>query len=202
MEGSMYVTNNILPVLGQLLHVLLTVYLWIVIIGALISWINPDPYNPIVRFLRNATDPVFSWLRRNFPLIIGGIDLSPIVVIALIIFFDIAMVKSLAEQGNILPNILIGLGQSIYVLLNFYMWIVIIAAVTTFVNPNPYNPIVRFLHAVTSPVFAWFRRRLPLRIGGFDFSPAVVIIIIIIINMVVTKSLITTGIRLKLQGGL
>jgi YggT family protein len=117
------------------------------------------------------------------------------------IFLDIALVKSLVEQGNILPNILIGLGQSIYILLNFYMWVVIIAALITFLNPSPYNPIVRFLTAVTSPVFSWLRMRLPLRFGGFDFSPVVVVFIILFINTVVSKGLIATGVRLKLQGG-
>lgn len=197
----MYVANNILPMLGQILHILLTLYLWIVIIGALISWVHPDPNNPIIRFLRNAVDPVFLWLRRRLPLIISGIDLSPIVVIAGILFLDTALVKSLMEQGNVLPNILIGLGQSIYILLNFYMWIVIIAALITFVNPSPYNPIVRFLTAVTAPVFSWLRRRLPLSFGGFDFSPVVVVFVILFLNAVVSKSLIATGVRLKLQGG-
>ncbi|MBN2297343.1 MAG: YggT family protein [Deltaproteobacteria bacterium] len=134
-------------------------------------------------------------------MVIGGIDLTPIVVIAFIIFLDFAGVKSLVEQGNIVANILIGLGQSIVILLNFYMWVVIIAAVITFVNPNPYNPIVRFLFTVTNPVFSWFRRQLPLRFGGFDFSPVVVIMIIVLTNMVVSKGLIETGMRLKLHGG-
>jgi len=197
----MYVENNLFLMLGQLLHILLTVYLWIVIIGALISWVNPDPNNQIVRFLRSAVDPVFLWLRRRLPLIISGLDLSPLVVIAGIIFLDIALVKSLVEQGNIIPNILIGLGQSIYILLNFYMWVVIISALITFVNPSPYNPIVRFLSAVTTPLFSWLRRRLPLSFGGFDFSPVVVVFIILFINTVVSKGIIAAGIRLKLQGG-
>ncbi len=197
----MYVENTLFPLLGQLLHILLTVYLWIVVIGALLSWVNPDPSNPVVVFLRRATEPVFSWLRLRMPLLIGGIDLTPIVVIAIIIFLDFAGVKTLTEQGNIVANILIGLGQSIVILLNFYMWVVIIAAVITFVNPNPFNPIVRFLYAVTNPVFSWFRRQLPLRYGGFDFSPVVVIMIIVLTNMVVSKGLIETGMRLKLHGG-
>ena len=90
MEVCMYVENTLFPVLGQLLHILLTVYLWIVVIGALLSWVNPDPSNPFVVFLRRATEPVFSWLRRRMPLVLGGIDLTPIVVIAIIIFLDFA----------------------------------------------------------------------------------------------------------------
>lgn len=67
----------------QLVSTLLTVYMWAVIISALLSWVNPDPYNPIVRFLRNATEPVFERVRRWMPFVVlGGFDLSPIVVIA------------------------------------------------------------------------------------------------------------------------
>jgi len=56
--------------------------MWVVIISALISWVNPDPYNPIVRFLRNATEPLFYRIRRWMPfVVVGGFDLSPILVI-------------------------------------------------------------------------------------------------------------------------
>ena len=63
-------------------------------------------------------------------------------------------------------------------LLNIYFWIVIIAAVLTWIEPNPYNPIVRFLYGVTEPLFEWVRDHLPVFFGGFDFSPIVVIIAI------------------------
>mgnify|MGYP000190003460 CR=1 FL=1 len=113
----MNMATNLFPVLGQILHIVLTIYLWIVVIGALLSWVNPDPSNPVVYFLRRATEPVFSRIRQSIPLLIGGIDLTPIVVISIIIFLDYAGVKTLTEQGNIIANILIGLGQSIYCLL-------------------------------------------------------------------------------------
>jgi YggT family protein len=72
----------ILVKLVQLVSTLLNLYMWVVIISALLSWVNPDPYNPIVRFLRNCTDPVYARIRRMFPfVVIGGMDLSPVVVI-------------------------------------------------------------------------------------------------------------------------
>ena len=197
----MYGVNNPLAFAGQLLHVVLTVYLWIIIIGALITWVNPDPYNPIVRFLRRATDPLFIWLRRHAPLISGGVDFSPLIAIAIIIFLDVSLVPILKEQGNILANILIGLGQSFSMLLNFYLIIVIIAAVISFVNPNPYNPIVRVLSALTYPLFSWFRRRLPLVYGGIDFTPALVIVLILLLNTYGAQALIQLGVNLKLKGG-
>mgnify|MGYP000942733508 FL=1 len=96
----MFVLANVLIGVGEVLHILLQIYMWIVIIGALLSWVNPDPYNPIVRFLSSATEPVFSWLRRNLPFLrIGGIDFSPVIIIAIIIFLDKAVVTSLIEAG-------------------------------------------------------------------------------------------------------
>lgn len=67
----------------QLASTLLTLYMWVVIVSALLSWVNPDPYNPIVRFLRNATEPLYWRIRRWLPfVVVGGFDLSPILVIA------------------------------------------------------------------------------------------------------------------------
>ncbi|MBA4356271.1 MAG: hypothetical protein C0405_00940 [Desulfovibrio sp.] len=75
----------ILVKLVQLVSSLLTLYMWVVIISAVLSWVNPDPYNPIVRFLRNITDPVYARIRRALPfIVVGGMDLSPIVVIVAI----------------------------------------------------------------------------------------------------------------------
>lgn len=75
----------ILLKLVQLVSTLLNLYMWVVIISALLSWVNPDPYNPIVRFLRNITDPVYAKIRRLMPfVVVGGMDLSPVVVIVAI----------------------------------------------------------------------------------------------------------------------
>ncbi|HVN71257.1 MAG TPA: YggT family protein [Desulfomonilia bacterium] len=95
----MFILGNILIGFGKVLHILLNFYMWIVIIGALISWVNPDPYNPIVRFLQGVTYPLFYWLRRRIPLVIGGIDLSPIIVIAVIVFLDYAVASTIMETG-------------------------------------------------------------------------------------------------------
>lgn len=68
----------------QVLHAILSIYFWIVIARALISWVNPDPYNPIVRFLHNATDPVLDRMRRILPLQFGAMDFTPIALLIII----------------------------------------------------------------------------------------------------------------------
>jgi YggT family protein len=70
------------------LIMMLELYKWVVIISALITWVNPDPSNPIVQMLRRLTEPVYSFIRRYIPTIIGGMDLAPIIVIFGIFFLQ------------------------------------------------------------------------------------------------------------------
>ncbi|MHB1665613.1 MAG: YggT family protein [bacterium] len=65
----------------NIISIILTIYMWIIIIKALVSWVNPDPYNPIIRFLDDVTEPVLSKVRAIIPIGNIGIDLSPIIVI-------------------------------------------------------------------------------------------------------------------------
>ncbi|MGC9351321.1 MAG: YggT family protein, partial [Sulfurovum sp.] len=80
----------------QTLHTLFTLYIWIVIIAALISFVQPDPRNPIVQILHRLTEPVLSFIRRKLPFVVfSGVDLSPLVVILGLQFLDILMMRSL-----------------------------------------------------------------------------------------------------------
>ena len=81
----MFVISHFLEALAGVLNMILSLYMWIIIIRALLSWVNPDPYNPIVRFLYGITEPVLARIRRVLPPL-GGIDLSPMVAIIGIIF--------------------------------------------------------------------------------------------------------------------
>jgi YggT family protein len=92
----MFVLSNLLFAIAGVLDMILTLYLFIVIARALISWVNPDPRNPIVRFLYNATEPVLYRVRRVLPYV-GGIDFSPLVVIVAIYFLQGFLVASLRD---------------------------------------------------------------------------------------------------------
>ncbi len=91
----MFVFGNLLEAVATVLNFLLTAYMWIIIIAALLSWVNPDPYNPIVRFLYGATEPVLRPIRRRLPM--TGIDFSPLIVIAVIYFIKIFVVRTLLD---------------------------------------------------------------------------------------------------------
>ena len=87
--------------LARVLDIVLSLYFWVIVIAALMSWVRPDPYNPVVRFLRAVTDPVFHRVRRWFPfLTIGGVDLSPIVVILAVQFLQWFLVPTLLRLGG------------------------------------------------------------------------------------------------------
>lgn len=92
----MFVLSNLLQAVAQILDIALSIYIWVIIIRALISWVNPDPYNPIVRFLYQVTEPVLYRVRKIIPPL-GGIDISPIIVIFAIIFLKRFLVATLFE---------------------------------------------------------------------------------------------------------
>ena len=88
---------NFLRALIFVLDAVLTLYFYVVIISALLSWVNPDPYNPIVRILRNLTEPLYYQIRRYLPfIVVGGLDLSPIVVLLLIKASQIIVIGTLS----------------------------------------------------------------------------------------------------------
>ncbi len=94
----MFVAGNFLKAVAFILDRVLQIYSWVVLIAVLLTWVNPDPYNPIVRFLRAATEPVFDLVRRYLPFTrVGTLDLSPIVVFFGISFVRMFLVGSLLD---------------------------------------------------------------------------------------------------------
>ena len=86
--------------LAGLLDTVLTLYVWIIVGRAVVSWVNADPYNPIVRMLCNLTDPVLDRLRQALPMSFGGIDMSPIVAIFIVWFLRAFLVTSLYDLAR------------------------------------------------------------------------------------------------------
>ena len=93
----MFIIVNLLDAIAIIIHYVLTIYMWMIIIRAVISWVNPDPYNPIVNFLYQVTEPVLYRVRRYLPFRGMAIDLSPIIVFILIIFLDRFLVGTLQD---------------------------------------------------------------------------------------------------------
>jgi YggT family protein len=106
-----FILYNFITAVASVLDTLLTLYVWIVIAAVVLSWVNPDPYNPIVRFVRSATDPVLSRARRAMPfLYASGIDLSPMLVVFGIYFLKQFLVLSLYQVAGRMRTVDTGFG--------------------------------------------------------------------------------------------
>jgi len=93
----MFLVGNFIEAVARILDIGLTIYMWIIIIRAVISWVNPDPYNVIVQFLYRATEPVLYRIRRWLPFGNTGIDFSPVIVILAIVFIQSFLIRSLFQ---------------------------------------------------------------------------------------------------------
>jgi YggT family protein len=91
----MLVLGNLFIAVATVIDYVLVFYMFITIARAVLSWVSPDPYNPIVRFIHNVTEPVLYQIRKRVPIMFGGIDFSPIIVLLIIIFLRIFVVESL-----------------------------------------------------------------------------------------------------------
>lgn len=96
----MFLAANFIIAVAQILSLVLSAYSWIIIARALVTWVNPDPYNPIVRFLYNATEPLLYRVRRSVPAVAGGVDLSPLLVLLGIYFLQAFLVQSLFDVAR------------------------------------------------------------------------------------------------------
>ena len=93
----MFILGNLFIALARVLDAILFMAYWLILIRALISWVNPDPYNPFVQFLHRTTEPLLEPVRRLLPM--GRIDFSPIIVFILIMFLQSFLVESLKDFG-------------------------------------------------------------------------------------------------------
>jgi len=96
----MFVFGNIVVGLGKVLEVVLNIYMWVIIIRALISWVNPDPYNTIVQILTRMTEPALRPIRKLVPPSKVGLDFSPLIAVLIIMFLQYALVDTLIRIGR------------------------------------------------------------------------------------------------------
>ena len=92
--------NTLLVSILEFILIVVNLYMWVVIIAALITWVQPNPYNPIVRFLWNVTEPVYAYIRRFIPTNFGGFDVAPLILLLLLQFIQLFFVNLLFRLAN------------------------------------------------------------------------------------------------------
>lgn len=94
----MMVLSTLIDAIANILHMVIILYIWILIASALISWVNPNPFNPIVQVLTRLSAPAYYLIRKlRIPTIVGGIDLAPIILIFALQFLDLFLIRLLHE---------------------------------------------------------------------------------------------------------
>ena len=97
----MFVFSNFLSAVAGVINMVLSIYVWVILGRVIISWVNADPYNPIVRFIHEVTEPPLGFIRRYLP-VMGGFDFSPIVLILAIMFLQSFLVPTLQQMARAL----------------------------------------------------------------------------------------------------
>jgi YggT family protein len=190
------VPNSILSTLGQVVFYGSVIYIWIIILRVALTWINPNPYSPLMRFLARAADPALTRARRLCPLTLGGLDFSPVLAVILIRYLGAVLGQWLMGLGAGQPAyslfFFLAAGELLN-LLQSLVWLVIILMLIrllmSLVKPSPYNIIVQVVFSLTEPLLAPLRRAFPPGPGGLDFRPLVFLLILLLLQFVVLGSL-------------
>lgn len=165
-----------------LIQTLFGFYILAVMLRFLLQCVRADFYNPLVQFLVRITNPLLVPLRRIVPGYRGW-DLASIVLAFTLQLVEIAVVTLLlGRDANIGGLVLLAAMELLKLLINIYLWGVVIQAVLSWFSPDPYHPAARVLAQLTAPLLRPARRLLP-PISGVDLSPMVVIVALIFISL-------------------
>ena len=170
-------------------------YILAVMLRFLLQCVRADFYNPLVQFLVRITNPPLLPLRRIVP---GyrGLDLASVLLAFALQLVEVLLITLLLGQNaGIGGLLLLTLAELLKLLINIYLWGVVIQAVLSWFNPDPYHPAARVLAQLTAPVLRPARKLLP-PVSGVDLSPMLVVVALIFISLLLQDFLgFWTGVR-------
>jgi len=183
-----------------LIQTLIGLYALTFMLRFLLQLVRADFYNPFSQFLVKVTNPLVKPLRKIIPGI-GGIDWASILVVILLMLLEYALIGLLPKFSIPSPQglFVLALTETLSLLVNVFLFSIIIQAVISWVNPGGYNPIIGLLNQLTAPVLNPVRRFVP-PISGLDLSPMVAIIILYLITLLFIQPLTDLGRQLAYLG--
>ena len=165
-----------------LVQVLFGLYATLVVLRFLLQLTRADFYNPISQFIVKATRPPLNPLRRLIPGV-SGIDLASLVLAWLVITIEQLAILGLAGAGfQPAAAALLAIPEMISLIINIFLFAILIQVIMSWVNPGGYNPAIGLIHALTEPLLAPVRQRMP-DMGGLDLSPMIVMIGLVVLEM-------------------
>jgi YggT family protein len=182
--GSSYLTNPVV----FLIQTLFGLYILAVMLRFLLQLVKADFYNPISQFLVKATNPALKPLRRIIPGF-GGIDLSSVVLAWLLKAIELFLIITIAgTSSNLIAPFIWAIPELIELLINIYLFGILIQVILSWVNPGSYNPATALLYSLTGPLMRPAQKILP-PMGGLDLSPMLVMIGLILLKMLLLPPL-------------
>ncbi len=167
-----------------LVETLFDLYIIVLMLRFILQQVRADFYNPISQFIVKATAPVLNPARKLIPGF-GGIDLATIIVVVAFIAIKISIVALLSGYSpSVLALLLTGIRDFITLAINIFIFAIIVQAILSWINPDPYNPVSGILFNITRPVLAPFRSLIK-PVGGIDISPLVALIALMFLERLV-----------------
>ena len=168
-----------------LVETLFDLYIIVLMLRFILQQVRADFYNPISQFIVKATAPVLNPARKMIPGV-GGIDLATIIVVIVFIAIKIFIIALLSGYStSVLALLLTGIRDFITLALNIFIFAIIVQAILSWINPDPYNPVSGILFNITRPVLTPFRRLIK-PVGGLDLSPLVALIALMFLERLVS----------------
>lgn len=185
MIGSSYFTNP----LEFLISTLFSLYILAVMLRFLLGAVRADFYNPISQFLVRITNPLLVPLRKVIPSI-GKFDSAAMILMIVLQLVSVTLVLLLRKQ-DISSTILviITLGELVWLMINVFMFAIIIQVIASWINPGSYNPLTSLLHSLTNPLLRPIQHLMP-AIAGIDLSPLFALIGLQVLRMLVAPLLL------------
>ncbi|MCM8855989.1 MAG: YggT family protein [Candidatus Thiodiazotropha sp.] len=181
---SNYLTNPLV----FLVQTLFGLYILAVLLRFLLQLGRADFYNPISQFLVKVTNPPLKILLRIIPGI-GGIDLSSIILAWLLKAIEILLILVISGSAvNLLGPIVWALPELVELMINIYLFAILIQVILSWVSPGSYNPASALLYSITGPVMRPAQKLLP-PTGGIDLSPMLVMIGLVLLKMLLLPPL-------------
>jgi YggT family protein len=179
-------TNAIINVLSFLIEIFFNLYIICVLLRFFLQWVRADFYNPICQFLVKVTNPLLIPLRRVIPGFFG-LDLAAVILVIILQCIEVVLLTLIHGMSITGVLFIFAIIELFLLVLNIYTFAILIRALLSWINPNPYNPMAIILFQLTEPVLRPLRKRLSF--GAMDWSPFVAIIIIQVI-VIFVKSLV------------
>lgn len=175
-----------------LIQTVFGMYILAVLLRLLLQVVRADFYNPFSQFLVKITNPVLVPLRRVIPGLFG-VDLASVLLLLALQMAELALIGLLSNQGWHLSGLLLlAAADLIALLLNVFLFSILIQVILSWVRPGEYNPLTALLHSLNEPLLAPARRMLP-PMAGLDLSPIIVLVVLQLASMLIVAPLSNMG---------